>query len=626
MDWTRHIPKKIEDNLLWRRTLLLDAERHPAARQILISACRKSVIFFFCAFLWTRDPRRIGLPVRSPFITWDYQDEALHAIDTAFDQGSDLIFDKTRAMGASWIIVGWCLWRAAFFRDFSCLFTSRKEELVDGKEDSLFGFMKFMIANCPRWLLCKLYSKKMHMGFLANRSVIEGEATNDNIGRGGRRSVILLDEFAAHDNGGYDIDSSTQDTTNTRLINSTPGGTECAYYQLKSSGAIPVVRMHWSRHPEKNRGLYRPGPEGPILLDHFRGVVYLGTHIDPDSGQRVKTPFLFPDNYPFSSETPRGREGLRSPWYDSEVRRRKGNKLRIAQELDIDDSGAVKTFVDDDELQAYISTHCTAPLYRGHIKLAEQSQFDRASGPAKWSYHPHPDGALEVWCQLDAHHRPPLDRSYIISCDISEGLGASDSVATVIDTYTKSKVAMWSNNHTPVEQFAYLVVWGLCEMFSHAGGKPVLIWEANGPGRNFKRVVWDQLKYGNVWFRSNEQSADARKSRNPGWESFESSKNALLTRYREALFGDLEFHNPSQKAMEEVGRYKYEGASIVHPDAVRKKDGSVDHGRNHGDCVIADALGLHALGPITIPEPAFSPPVILPGSMAHRAMERGIFR
>lgn len=621
------IPKELGTNLRWRRKLLLLAEGNPRVQNILRDACRRSLVFFVCAFGWTRDPRKIkGAGPRRPFISYEYQDEAFAAMRKALGDGTDLLIDKSRDMGASWCILFFLVWCCLFIPDFSVLMISRKEELVDGQADSLFSHVRFILDNLPRWMLPRHHSRKLHIEFTDNRSVMEGEGTTENPGRGGRRSVMDLDEFSRMPNGGYAVDAATQDVTNTRLFNSTPFGIDNAYYKLKTSGNIPVVRMHWSRHPEKNRGLYRPGLNGPELLDSYRGIVHLGVEPDPDKpGALRPKAYKFPEDYPFSSETPRGREKVRSPWYDWQCRRRQSNKALIAQELDIDDAGAVQRYVDDDWLALYIADHCSPAKHRGNVLFKDLTLAQLAATGPQWTFQPHDEGALELWCPLDHKGQVPRDRPYIVSCDISEGTGSSNSVASIIDKHMKCKVGQFTSNRLMIEQFAEVVVNALCPMFAeHGGGLPLLIWEGNGPGRTFKRVVCDRHHYANVWYSQNDKHEDNRESQTPGWFSESDSRDALLRQYREALSGEPAFHNPSQTAMEEAGRYTYAGEKIVHPDAIRKRDGSVDIGRNHGDAVIADALGVLALGPISLPLPEEEPPTVAPNSMGWRAQQRGL--
>ena len=101
----------------------------------------------------------------------------------------------------------------------------------------------------------QLRRNKLKLINLENGSKIEGESTTDNIGRGGRRTSMLIDEFAAFEGGGYDVLSATADNTNSRVFNSTPNGTGNAFYAQLQKGT-PRLRFHWSRHPEKAEGLY----------------------------------------------------------------------------------------------------------------------------------------------------------------------------------------------------------------------------------------------------------------------------------------------------------------------------------------------------------------------------------
>lgn len=595
------VPRNLQNNLIWRRKAITLAQTEPKFRDVLMEACSQDILTWINGFVWTIDPRRIqGTGSKNPFLTFPVQETALAAMERALWDGKDLVIEKSRDMGASWLCLLWMLWRWTFQKHQKFLVFSRNEKLVDGQEDSLFSHLDFVLKNLPPWMKPPTTRIKLKLKNDSNGSVIEGDSTTEDIGRGGRRTAILWDEAAAFEHGGYSVAASTADNTNTRLINSTPQGEDTYFYEVRHNPkhrGVRRVRLHWSEHPSKRRGLYRPGKDGPELLDDWTGEL---SWEDQDGSTRL---IQFPSEYTFSSEVPRGREGLRSPWYDNEVERRASLK-KVAQELDIDDSGSVSKFVDGAWADQYVLNHCQPPKHEGEV---DATGFHTTAG-----------GGLRLWCDLDVSGDVPKDRGYVVACDISEGTGSSDSVATIVDKYTKSKVGEFASNKLMIADFAQVVVW-ICELFTeHGGGKPLLIWEGNGPGRTFKRIVVDRLHYPRIWFSKNDKRIGDPGSQMPGWFSEGESRDALLRGYREALCGRPPFHNPSERAIRELCRYEYKGDKIVHPDAERRDDEAGDHKKNHGDRVIADALAVLALGPITVPASEVRPSRILPGSLAWR--------
>ena len=153
----------------------------------------------------------------------------------------------------------------------SFLMVSRKESYVDekGNPKTLFHKLDFIHKYQPKWLLPKgrwlgwndPNRRLMHIENADTGSVIDGESTTGDVARGDRRTAILIDEFAAFDvKDSFSVLSSTRDATRCRLFNSTPMGSGNAFYKvMHEMPAVHTIRMHWSEHPEKNRGSYTAG-------------------------------------------------------------------------------------------------------------------------------------------------------------------------------------------------------------------------------------------------------------------------------------------------------------------------------------------------------------------------------
>jgi len=519
----------MERNLQYRQKILESAGTDLDLQQDLWTACSRDVLFYINAFVWTYDPRKTVNP-RLPFITYEYQDEAFIALNESIGK-HDVLIEKSRDMGASWICLTLFQWLWMFHPNLSFLMVSRKESLVDGASDSLFAHIDFIHKHLPVWMRPRYRRNKLKLINEDNGSRIEGESTTDNIGRGGRRTAMLVDEFAAFEQGGYDVLSATADNTTCRIFNSTPHGTANAFYAQRQRGTARL-RFHWPDHPEKGEGLYTDEKGKP-----------------------------------------------RSPWYDRECTRR-AHEVEIATQLDIDYQGSDYPFFDPATLDQLKMEFCRPASHQGSLIVEEGHDPIFVDDG---------EGFLKLWCDLDEEMKPRGDRDYVVGCDISQGTRASDSVLTVGDRLSGEKVAEWSDNTTSATRLAEIAV-GLCRMFTGAGGRPAfLIWEATGPGRTFGKKIIEDLHYGHIFYHVDDKTAKKKPTDRPGWFSSGDAKKDLLMNYRDALFSKR-FINPSEKAIDEAGEYVYlANGKIEHGGSINSID-PTNRGTGHGDRVIADAL------------------------------------
>jgi len=391
------VPKDADANLEWRLQLIdLGAQSLEHARDLWI-ACRRDPLFYINSFLWTYDPR-LEWP-RVPFITYEYQDEAVREINAAIGD-HDLVIEKSRDMGASWLCLAVFLWRWHFYDMQSFLLVSRKEELVDkaGDPKSLFWKIDFMLKHMPEWLRPRFVRQKLHLLNMDNGSTIDGESTTGDVARGDRRTAILLDEFASVENG-YEVLAATADATVCRIFNSTPKGTANAFYDVAHSPDIKKLRFHWSMHPEKGAGLY----------------------YDADGK-------------------------MRSPWYDAECKRRV-NPVEIAQELDIDYGGSVHRFFDETLLTRLERECVRPPARRGRLEY----DYDTLQ-PLRFVEDK--KGQLLLWAVPDAADRWPSDRAYVVGVDVATGTDASNSCISVADARTGEKVAEFATGKLKPHELA----------------------------------------------------------------------------------------------------------------------------------------------------------------------------
>lgn len=471
-------------------------------------------------------------------MTWPFQEQAILRLNAAIGK-HDILIEKSRDMGATWMIIALFVWRWIFFPGQSFLLGSRKEEYVDGDARSLLWKADYLLDHLPQWMVPEYNRIAKHLTNLENGSTIDGEATNENFGRGDRRAGVLLDEFAAVD-GGHSVVASTRDTTNCRIFLSTPQGTAGAYYEQRQKMAAEnperVIRLHWSLHPHKSVGLYE-------------------------------------------------RDGkVRSPWYDEQCRRA-ASQHEIAQELDIGYEESGWQFFDAPILKALVAEMCRDPQHTGEL------DFDFTDLRGKFV--PMSDGHLSLWCPL-VKGRPP-GGAYVIGCDVATGKGgdqSSQSAASIVSLTTGEKVGEYAYNAISPQNFARYCA-ALCKWFHDA----TLIWEENGPGNEFGQAIVRDIRYRKIFYRKDEKSISSKRTMKPGWFSMPDAKRMLLGAYKEAIM-QRKFINRSKPALSECAQFVHEpNGRIAHCRALAAHDPLVS-GENHGDMVIADALANRLLGEV----------------------------
>jgi hypothetical protein len=343
------VPREFHENMLYRKK----AANEPLAskQRMLKRMCAQDLLFYVNTFVWQFNPRCVGrlddnpysawagMPEITPFTTYPFQDKALtygdpsradfHGILWAIERQRDLVQEKSREMGVSWmnlIVIDW-LWR--FHGRKTLLVMSRDEDAVDKLDDpnSLFWKLDFIQDHLPIWLWPEGWDKRKHRKsmFIKNpetHSTITGEASTAKAFVGGRGTLAFIDEFSQIDKA-REVLERTADVTGCRLFCSTHTGVDTAFHDLCNDKTTAKLVLHWSEHPLKRRGLYEYARETNQIIVHDKTYDY------PSDFQYVYE--WKPNGGPFP--------GLRSPWYDEECIRRK-RPSAIAMDLDINPKGA----------------------------------------------------------------------------------------------------------------------------------------------------------------------------------------------------------------------------------------------------------------------------------------------
>lgn len=547
------------------------AENDESLQADLMAACRDSLLFWTNAFAFTfklKDVDEEGVTkqatgTHTPYITWDIQDRHLLAIETAINDGHDLLTDKSREMGASWNHILVLEHQFLFRPDSIFLELSRTEDYVDKSDNpkSLFWKHRYIRRWLPEWMVPpgSIVDNVMHFKNSANGSIIDGESTNANAASGDRRRAILLDEFAKVEQGTR-IRWATSDVTACRLVNSTPFGAGTEYSKWKRSGQIKVFTLPWWEHPEKGRGRY--------------------TRQDEVTGAWK----------------------IRSPWYDTECARR--SPQEVAQEIDMDDIGSGTTFFEQQPIERHRSLFvrppsCTRTIgFRKH--LADDAIKDAIMRRQVPMLAVKPGGPWSIWVDL-VDGRPDQAHNYVFGIDISKGQGASNSVVSVICKETMEKMAEFADANTPPYELAKIVA-AACIWFGGArgGGRPLVAWEANGPGWDFGRQLVQILGYPSFYFDRASGTVSEKQKRRYGWWSSKEKKEQMLGMLRRAYAHDT-FINHSSLALDEALSYVIYDNLEIGPAELTKESEAAR--ATHGDRVIADGLALLVLAGMPAAKP-----------------------
>ena len=580
----RYVPKDLKENLEWRKRIFQRVLEDPSYANVIRNACATDPIFYCNGFVYTFDPRLAGnnQSGKLPFILYPFQRDGLLEIFDAIGN-HDLLIEKTRDMGASWLNLFAFEYLWHFKKLMSFLIVSRDAFCVDASDNpkSLFWKLDFIHENLPTWLMPvgfvkKEHRLKFHLKNPETKSVIDGEATTSDIGRGDRRTAILLDEFAAVEQG-YKVLSSTRDVTRSRIFNSTPQGINNAYYKIRETN-IKRLRFFWTEHPEKIKGLYRADDKGNLEILDKKG---------------------YPEGYEPVLD---GKWDPRSPWLDIQDERAATDQ-EIFQEVMIDYLGSGHQYFIQDLVQESIRKNA-----RNYLLIGDLEYDSLTSEPV--GFREREKGRLKLWVALDREGVLSREHKYVLGCDVSAGTGNSNSTGCGYDITTYEKVLEYANPYILPEEFAKQMV-AIARWLHNA----YLVWESNGPGLQFSSRV-QECRYGNIYFRKMEEAISKKQTLKPGWHSAKETKGLLIGSYREAVQGS-KIINTSKIALEECLEYVYNIQGLPEHSRENNKEDPSGAKHNHGDRVIADALALRGMTERTY-TPEQSKPEIPMGSLAWR--------
>lgn len=582
-----------------------------SAQQVYINYCIDSPGIAYNSLFWANDPRRRPGYRNWPFILRPQQEIVVQDIKYAIDNGKDLAINKSRDEGATEIVIKFFTLYFLFVPESQFLTGSRKEEYVDKTGDfkTLFAKIDHAIKHLPSWLRIPLELQRnhLHIGNPAINSAIDGEATNENFGAGGRTTAIFLDEFGRVDKSlAESIKDSVNDVTNCVIYGSTHWyGSNHPFNKVVKSKYIKTTMLPWYKNPEKNYGLYT-SPDLNVIeiidIDYYRRIcpevfdsIEAHNPFKLSELEQSLLPYSTVGNIKdirFVADACEQIPGdLRSPWHDIQEDRR--SKRDMNQNIWMNPVGASDMYFDAVTNDRIRTSLVREPDYKGEVDYKSKNgrftvEFKRDKGKSR----------LRWWGKLEedkfGNPRPSQESNYIIACDISLGVGTSNSVAQIIDVNNSEQVGEWVCPNTPPEQFADQVV-AICYWVGGNYGPPFLLWENNGGhGINFGRRV-KQHGYNFVYINKTED-AKTRKRRNKyGWINTQKTLDDVLYELQIVIKEGLKI-NPTYKFLrlhsdflvDELDDYIY--YETGHIGSSENQDVASGARARHGDRVIGMAL------------------------------------
>lgn len=244
-----------------RQLKLNDIKSNPVLLRAMKVHYRHNPWDFIRDWAMTFDPRQIekGLLATIPFIPWPKQLEFLHWLDDRWKSGEYGIVEKSRDCGVTWLALGYVYTKWLFEPGFSAGVGSQKEIKVDkkGDPDCLFEKLRFLVRYTPEEFMPEGFNHRLHDGFMKlinpeNGATITGEV-GDDIGRGGRKSIWLVDEYASIEHQ-LMVDNSLSAATNCQIDISTYKGNGNLFYRkaLRFHGTRKKFIFDWRDDPRKD--------------------------------------------------------------------------------------------------------------------------------------------------------------------------------------------------------------------------------------------------------------------------------------------------------------------------------------------------------------------------------------
>lgn len=268
-------------------------------------------VHWFEYYAFGYDPRaRTALSI-VPFGLFPKQKEMVAWLDErVFYKRDSGLIEKSRDEGATELMVRWGLFHWLNTPGFSMLLSTRKEDEVDSKknQNTLFERIRYQTRLLPTWQHPKDFDidrsmlSTMKLANPENGNTLLGEAPVENMGRGGRVTCAMLDEFAFWSFGGYPQFRSLSQTTDSILMPSSVAGRLNQYADIAFDGVTSKFILDWRENPFKDKRWYDALPFGYISPKMSRTTIAQEVDRNYDAAQPGKV-WKVKEEYNFITQT-----------------------------------------------------------------------------------------------------------------------------------------------------------------------------------------------------------------------------------------------------------------------------------------------------------------------------------
>lgn len=228
-------------------------------------------IRFIEDFILLKANKAQGSPPK-PFFLFPYQKKIILKL-LELDNGSqeaELLIDKPREMGITWLLCAYFEWRFLFTPNYSTFILSRSEAEVDDgtrtPDGSIFGKLRWMLDRLPKYVIPDSYQKKVIRGTTTDMnlklinltigSLITGSSTNADAGRSRRYSTTWIDEVFSIERFS-EVYRSLQSVSKVKVFTSTvaPGKVFEDFKKAREAEGN-YISLAWKDHPFKDQEWY----------------------------------------------------------------------------------------------------------------------------------------------------------------------------------------------------------------------------------------------------------------------------------------------------------------------------------------------------------------------------------
>ena len=258
--------------------------------------CKDSKEYFISNYIYIRNPKNAakGLPTKFLFNLYPEQIKLINAWEALklSPEGGSRLLEKSREEGATFLMLAYAVHEFIFNSGSVTTLGSRKVDLVDKSNDpdTLFEKLRAMLQDLPDWLKPKYDDNYLRLRNLSTDSVIKGEG-GDNMGRGGRSTTFLVDEWDFVDRPAK-VFNSINENAHAKIFISTVAGTGTFMHTQGQTGT-PVDRLMWRDNPTKNHSEI---VNGKVVypwyeqkkLEYAADPIGLATEIDADRSSATR--------------------------------------------------------------------------------------------------------------------------------------------------------------------------------------------------------------------------------------------------------------------------------------------------------------------------------------------------